>query len=162
MLEQQTDFLFNLEIKINFQIIIQFIKIFFRFRYFQPKRTEKMAKKSKKIQIPLRQKLKKIRIKKQKEKLEKLLSKISPNSSLISKEHNRARVSTLEISQLGKNVSDRFRSKIPKQCRYDFSGTKPVWSLFHPLSVIYRLERRSLSRLVIYFNFHSQAVGRDL
>ena len=112
-----------------------------------------MVKKSKKIQTQLHLKLKKTRIKKPKEKPEKLLLKISPNSSLIFREPNRARVSTSEISQLGKNVSDRFRSKIPKRYRYDFSGMKPVWSLFHPLSVIYRLVRLNRFRLVINFFF---------
>ena len=120
-----------------------------------------MAKKSKKIQTQLHLKLKKTRIKKPKEKPEKLLLKISPNSSLIFREPNRAHVSTSEIWQLGKNVSDRSRSKIPKRYRYDFSGMKPVWSLFHPLSVIYRLVRRSLFRLVIYFHFYFHAVGSD-
>ena len=117
-----------------------------------------MVKKSKKIQTQLHLKLKKTRIKKPKEKPEKLLSKISPNSSLIFRELNKALVSTSEISQLGKNVSDLFRSKIPKRYRYDFSGMKPVWSLFHLLSVIYHLVRQSLSRLVIYYYFYSQAV----
>ena len=119
-----------------------------------------MVKKSKKIQTQLHLKLKKTRIKRQKEKPEKLLLKISPSSSLIFREPNRARVSTSGIWQLGKNVSDRFRSKIPKRYRYDFSGMKPVWSLFHHLSDIYRLVRLSLSRLVIYYKFNSQAVGR--